>query len=446
MEKNKGLLLILTAVILAAVSGCSSDNRQIIESGKNITMYITTDIHYLAEDLTDHGKAFEEYQESGDGRVLNYIDEIVSAFIHDLDRKKPDILIISGDLTNNGEKESHNRLAGKLKELEETTGTSIYVIPGNHDIDNPWARGFQGEEQYKTESVSAKDFRKIYRDFGYGEAISRDKHSLSYLAAPSEDVWLLMLDTNEYRLNDQLGIPTTNGEISKETLEWIKKCCNLAKEKRARIITVMHHNLFNHSSALHYGFTLDNSTEAEAVFKEYGLNLILSGHIHIQDIKARAEGEDTIYDIATGALCVYPVQYGILQYLPDEGFDYSTSRVDVEGWAKESGVNDSNLLDFAAYSKNLLTEDSSEKAYAKLTETGLYTEEEIQAMVDTMSLLNINYFAGTTAKIKDEVLASPGYKLWRAAEEPEFLRDYVLSMLPNKIADNNKLFIPITDN
>lgn len=445
MTKNKKGLFVLLIILLAEIAGCSPDKRQVIKSGQDITMFVATDIHYLAPELTDQGSAYQKYLSSGDGRQLNYVDEIVNAFMNDINKKKPDILIISGDLTNNGEKESHRKISEKLKELEESTGTSIYVIPGNHDIDNPWSRGFKGDEQYISDTISAKDFKRIYNDFGYGEAISKDKHSLSYLAAPSEDVWLLMLDTNEYQQNDKLGFPATNGKIKEETLEWIKKCCKLAKEKNARIITVMHHNLFNHSSTLHYGFTLDNATEAERVFKECGLNLVLSGHIHIQDIKSRGEGQDATYDITTSSLSVYPEQYGVLQFIPSRGFDYRTSRTDVAGWAEENGSKDPNLLDFSEYSKKHLTENSESKAYTKLAATGRFTDEEIKSMVDTMALLNINYFAGTTDLIKEDVLASRGYKLWVASEDLEFLRDYVLSMVPKNDKKNYELFIPLSD-
>ena len=45
------------------------------------------------------------------------------------------MLILSGDLTNNGEKESHIDIAEKLKEIEKN-GTAVYVIPGNHEGEN----------------------------------------------------------------------------------------------------------------------------------------------------------------------------------------------------------------------------------------------------------------------------------------------------------------------
>src|SRR3954453_9640760 len=84
-----------------------------IKTGNDMTIYTATDIHYLAKDLTDDGEAYKKYVASGDGKQLQYIDEIINAFTYEIENKKPDILIISGDLTNNGEKESHIELSKK---------------------------------------------------------------------------------------------------------------------------------------------------------------------------------------------------------------------------------------------------------------------------------------------------------------------------------------------
>ncbi|BCJ99553.1 metallophosphoesterase [Anaerocolumna chitinilytica] len=443
-SKNIRQLLTLCFSISFLLTGCSNYKATPIESGKDLSLFVTSDVHYLANSVHDDGKAFQDYCTNSDGRMLYYSDDIINAFGADVQEDKPDILIISGDLTTNGEKQSHLSLADKLKNIEKTSGTKVYVIPGNHDIENPWARGFKGDERYKIDSISAADFSKIYKDFGYGEAISRDSGSLSYLAAPSDDVWLLMLDTCEYRLNKNAGIPVTNGEIKDTTLKWIKKCSKMAKKNNARIITVMHHNLYNHSSKIYYGFTLDNSNEVEKVFRECNLNLVLSGHLHIQDIRHGGEGNERIYDIATESLLMYPIQYGIINYSPLKGFDYNTTQVNVEDWAKKNGIKDSNLTDFMAFSRLFLTDNSYNKAYNAVSQTGLYSEEDAKDMAETISFINVNYIKGTVADVLADVEASNGYKLWLKAdgiEAIENLRAYLLSMIPHTENDNNHLHL-----
>lgn len=145
MNKKYYFFFYCTCMVLF-LTGChwkaAGSGKKAIAAGQDITMFIATDLHYLAEGLNDKGKAFQTYLASGDGRQLNYVNEIVDAFGSELEKERPDILIISGDLTTNGEKESHLNLAEKLKYIQKSSGTQIFVIPRNHDIQNPWARGF----------------------------------------------------------------------------------------------------------------------------------------------------------------------------------------------------------------------------------------------------------------------------------------------------------------
>ena len=441
---TKGLLITIITLVITLFSGCSETGSRTRETDSDLTIYVATDIHYLAKELNDQGEAFLKYNVGGDGKLLHYITDIVDAFVQDVIVKKPEILIISGDLTNNGEKESHREMAERLAEIEKTAGTKIYVIPGNHDILNPWARGFQGSKQYITDSIAAEDFAKLYAEFGYEEAVMKDEASLSYLVAPSDELYLLMLDTNIYEFNEMMGSPMTNGQLKPETLDWIRECSNYAKEKKAQLITVMHHNLYHHSKLLNTGFTIDKSDEVLKVFKECDMRLVLSGHIHIQDIKA-GDGEQPIYDIVTSALSVNPVQYGVIEFTSSKGYQYTTEQVNVEGWAKKRGITDENLLHFREYSKSYFAQVSYDKVFNTLTESGAYTEEEIRLMTEAMSQLNCHYFAGTAADIKGEVMKSKGYQLWKNSDDDTRRKKYVISMAEDSNINYNQIFIPIKE-
>lgn len=440
---TKGWFILLITLVISMFIGCTKDGSTGKESDQDMTIFVATDIHYLAKELNDQGEAFQKYIADGDGKLLHYITDITDAFVQDVTEKKPEVLIISGDLTNNGEKESHKELVQKLAKIEKSAGTKIYVIPGNHDIQNPWARGFKGSEQYVTDTVSADEFAKLYAEFGYDEMIMKDEASLSYLAAPSENLYLLMLDTNIYEFNEMIGSPMTNGQLKPETLEWIRECSKLAKEKNAQLLTVMHHNLYHHSKLLNSGFTIDKSDEVLKVFEECDMRLVLSGHIHIQDVKARDKVKP-IYDVVTSALSVNPVQYGSIEF-SSKGYQYATERVDVEGWAKEQGITDENLLSFREYAERYFAKSSSDKVFTSLYESGVYTDKEILMMTETMSLLNRNYFAGTVADIREEVMESEGYQLWKEADDAIRLKNYVISMVEDSRYSYNQIFIPLTE-
>ena len=74
---------------------------------------IGTDIHYLSRDLTDGGSRFQYMVEHGDGKVVSYVEQITDAFLEEVIQEKPDMLILSGDLTLDGVKKRHEELAGK---------------------------------------------------------------------------------------------------------------------------------------------------------------------------------------------------------------------------------------------------------------------------------------------------------------------------------------------
>jgi len=443
---------ILTCLLLLPVlSGCSSSPSPAapeyrIQTGNDLKIIATTDTHYLSKKLNDEGPAFQKFIAGGDGKQLVYSDEMMSAFTYDVGLQRPDITIISGDLTNNGEKQSHLDMAKHLAAMEKSTGTRVYVIPGNHDLLNPWARKFKGERQYITDSVSPRDFSKIYADFGFEEALSRDGQSLSYLAAPSEELWLLMLDTTQSGNNQELGHPQLDGQLSSATLRWIDQCGRLAAQSGARLVAVMHHNLVDHSKLIQKGFTVNNNVEVIKALLRNGISTVFSGHIHIQDIAAARQDPKVVYDIASSALSVYPHQFGILTYSSAKpSFDYSTSLLNVELWAAATGSKDPNLLHFNAYSEESFGKISFDRSYTRLSEDSLYadySEQQLLEMSDTVKKLNENYFAGTESTGNPAILSSEGYRLWMDSPASG-LKSYVQRMTERGGKDNHHLHVEL---
>ena len=70
--------------------------------------------------MTDFvGEAFCQFVRWDDGKVIPYLDTITDAFLEEAAEKQPDALILSGDLTQNGELVNHEELAEKLRKVEE---------------------------------------------------------------------------------------------------------------------------------------------------------------------------------------------------------------------------------------------------------------------------------------------------------------------------------------
>lgn len=424
------LKFVILLLISSSLFGCSSASDKTekitapIEKDQDLSIIETTDVHYFATSLTDNGAAFKQYVAAGDGKQLAYSDEITDAFLEDVEAKKTDVLIISGDLTNNGEKTSHEELAKKLAQVEKA-GTQVFVVPGNHDINNPWARKFEKDKQLPTDTITPTDFSKIYGDFGYKDAISSDDFSLSYLAAPSSKVWLLMLDTAIYKTNMQQGTPTTEGGLTTGTLDWVKECSTLAEKNGAKLIPVMHHNLTNHSDVIQRGFTINYNQQVIDTLTAGNMEFSLSGHIHTQNIRtAKSTDGKEITDIVTNALSVYPHKYGNITYsAKNKNFTYQSQKLDIESWAKEHGKTDKNLLNFDQFDYDTFYNSGYDKAIMDLMTSDAYKTYSLsdkEKMADTMGLNNMYFFAGTAPP------KSAGMALWDSAPN-SFLKDYVLS-------------------
>ncbi len=418
------------------------------EEEDEITIFEVTDIHYISNNINDKGEAFQKTMSRSDGRETYYIEELTDALVYEIQQKQPDILIVSGDLTHNGEKESHIEIAKKLSKIEES-GTTVLVTPGNHDINNPYAREFKNNEIVVTYSITPEEFEEIYYEFGFSDAAARDKDSLSYLSKVSNDLWILMLDTNKYEQNEKY--PITGGVLNENTLNWISECGELAESSDVEILGVMHHNLYNHSELLYEGFTIDNSEEVLGTLKDSGINLVLSGHIHVQDIAS--DNEKTVFDIATSGFVVYPVNYGELVYSKTNGFTYGTKNVDVEGWAASTNNTDENLLNFSEYSKEHFYDEAYKSAYRRIVDYEMLLEDDdevakTKAMAETVAILNSHYFGGTLSEIDKElgtdIENTVGYKLW-VENSYDYFAKYVFSMVEAKDRQTTELELSSED-
>ena len=263
---------------------------------KPVTIAVATDLHYLSSSLTDGGTFFTDLVKNADGKNMFYIEEITESFVATMIQEKPEILILSGDLTFNGEKQSHLDLEQKLEKIKEN-GTQILVMPGNHDIDRSSAAGFFGDSYELVDTVSKEEFAKIYQDYGLQESIEKDDTSLSYLYRARKDLWILMLDSNSHGTN----------EISDQTFSWIEEILKDAKEQDIQVLAVSHQNLLAHNPYFTEGFLIHRAQELEALYEKYDVMANLRGHIHIQHIK-----DSGLPEILTSALPVSPHHYGIL--------------------------------------------------------------------------------------------------------------------------------------
>ncbi|CAN5480320.1 cyclic nucleotide phosphodiesterase [soil metagenome] len=276
-----------------------------------IKIAVISDIHYMDPSLlkngAENGEAFQNYL-NADPKLVQYSDGIFKETIKKLKSEQPDILLVAGDLTKDGEQVSHQSVVALLQQLK-SAGTKVFVVPGNHDIQNPEARSYDGNTSSPTATISANSFSTLYSNFGYGNAIAKDPNSLSYVGQPYSDLWILAIDACKYYEN--VGdIAVVGGVIKPQTMQWIKDQMALAKAKGVRVLGLMHHNLIEHysgQSQLDPGYVVDNFESSANDLMNAGLDVIFTGHYHANDVSSRESNGNVLYDVETASLVDPPL-------------------------------------------------------------------------------------------------------------------------------------------
>lgn len=424
---RRGAALCLILVILLTATGCGSAAVNTVSAApRSYKLMFATDLHFYAPGLVGDFERFSQDLTYGDGKVVQYSFEIVQTLIDTALREKPDALLLGGDLSLNGEYESHSMLTNMLKPVSDA-GIPVLVVPGNHDINQLSAFRYADGDYCAT--IDEKDFVELYGALEMNSAISRDKNSLSYMYSLNDEVYLLMIDSCDYD-----GIGRSTGSISDKTLKWIERQLKAAQKAGATVISVSHHNLLQHSPLWGEPFVMSDSSRLLNLLEQYGVKLNLTGHMHIQHI-LRAVTAGGLSEVATGSLAVYPNYYSMINVDTDKSITYKAESLDVAGWAAKSGSHDANLLDFANYSQSFFDTTSRNKLTDTL-ESYQVSDEELSQMINFAELINRHYFAGTHDTVHDALLQHPGYALWTKYSEQEFFAGYIESILGDTAAEH----------
>ncbi len=282
-------------------------------------MAILSDVHLMAPELLRQtGKAFDEYI-AQDRKLLRESPELLdTAFAH-LAAANPQVILITGDLTKDGERVSHEMLVNRYLRPARERGVRIFVIPGNHDVNNPHAKVYDGDRTERTTTVSAADFAQIYKDYGYGEAIARDTASLSYVVQLDSRTRLIAVDACRYEDNDfDKDICVTGGRIKPQTMAFIRQQADEAHRLGQDVLMTMHHGIvshFNWQDRVMGEYLVDNWKQCARQIAKMGIKVCFTGHFHAQDVSER----NGLYDMETGSTVSYPHPYRFVDIDTDKG-------------------------------------------------------------------------------------------------------------------------------
>lgn len=172
--------------------------------------------------------------------------EIADGVVELVARRRPDRVVISGDLTQRAQPEQFRAARAFVDRL----AVDALVVPGNHDVPlyHFWDRAFRPFHAYR-------------------------RHFANQLEPSFEDDEMLLVG-----INTAHGWTQKEGRITRSTLRRVAHQLRQAPPGAAKII-VAHHQLI---PAPRYGDrrVLVGAYEALDVFSRHGVDLVLSGHLH----------------------------------------------------------------------------------------------------------------------------------------------------------------------
>lgn len=272
---------------------------------KPLSVIIISDPHYYSKKNWVDGDPFkfppkrEQQYRRGSEEILKYVfDEICQ-------EGEPDIVLINGDLTNNGEITSHEEMRELLRSLKDR-GKRVYVTTATHDYrNNGLSYGYDANNnEVDVPAFRREDLYDYYFEFGMNEALSIHMPSMCYTVQLDDGYRLLAL-------NDDHG--KEHAGFTDDCFEWIKEQIELAHKDGQFIVAMTHHPILTPSplyKLIAPTNVIENGEETAKKLADMGIPCIFTGHSHVHNISSViSEKGNIIYDVSTSAVVGFPPFY-----------------------------------------------------------------------------------------------------------------------------------------
>ncbi|MBR3766782.1 MAG: metallophosphoesterase [Clostridia bacterium] len=327
------------------------------------------DIHHYSEKLGNSGRAYE-LREGSDQKCLKETGAILDTVFAKFAAEDTDCVCIAGDITNDGEKVSHDEVLAKFLHLNEKK--KLYLITSTHDWcsdHNP--RRFEGNEIFNdVETLSAEELTNYYTLFGEKDCIASYKTPIGLVSRCFQVCPGLRL----LAVHDDCDAKGGKSGYSEAHLQWMADQLKKAEEDGCKTIAMEHHLLLHPFCKLvNSGQSIGENFEVAAFLADHGLRLMFVGHSHMQrTTEFVSEKGNKITQINLGSLTGYPAPVTYVD------FDGENAKVNVE-FIKEFTYN-GEKCDFEYFKKhtlgvlfNLLEAGKSDKQdfYERLRANGI---------------------------------------------------------------------------
>lgn len=258
-----GTTLLSGVEVQAKTSEAHLEAEQVPLQAESKKICVISDTHYYPLNYVTDCEDYKTYV-GGDPKMLAESGSIIDSALNMIKKDKPDLVLISGDLTKDGEKLGHKNMAEKLQTIEDETNAEVFVINGNHDIYNYQdSCTFENGKKEKAETTTPAEFKEIYSQFGYnGEydaqyytpPVGKEAGGLSY-SVTFGDYVIIGIDSGRYSPDADTGMDTnehiTAGRIDASLLPWVKNYV------QTPVSTVPSEKTFQQTCPVYAGVTID---------------------------------------------------------------------------------------------------------------------------------------------------------------------------------------------
>lgn len=165
-----------------------------------------------------------------------FVPNLMNRVIVELNELRPDFVVVSGDLTNEGYRQEYKNWVAYRDRIE----APVYTVPGNHDARNVGYLHFE-------ELIGARHW-----------------------TADVGGVRIVGADSSEPDLNE--------GQIGRERYDWIREQFAVRADLK---VFVLHHHLIAVPGTGRERSTVTDAGDLLEVLITSGVNVVLSGHKHV---------------------------------------------------------------------------------------------------------------------------------------------------------------------
>ena len=262
---------------------------------------VITDTHYYSPETGTEGKAYEAALMRSQKLLGGSREVLQAAFDKIAADNTSDILLIAGDVSNDGEKCAHEEFREMLRELK-AGGKQIFVITATHDYKEK-CKKYVGDSIEEMPGLLREELYDFYAEFGPEQAISSKPEYMSYVVQLPNNIRL-------FALNDDRG-------VEDGMYEWVKAQAEDARKNGQFIIAMTHHPIIPPSpmyELIGKGDMHRNYKDRRKEYADMGIQFMLTGHTHTHNIgRIFSERGNAFYAISTGSTCGYPAPIRTLE-------------------------------------------------------------------------------------------------------------------------------------